>query len=566
MEVALNMLASPLRRSRIRWQSRWAVAATVLASVAAGVSSAPAQARARWDVVTPTLMGAAQQHPSSRASVIVQFVHGVTEASAVKLVHAAGGRNIVALPIIRGVAAVMPLRAVALLGHSTQVHAITLNTRVKGQYYSSNPLANLATTFPWSTGAPTSWYYNATGAGVGVAVIDSGVDGNLPDFNTYSGYGGTGNPGAPPTSRVVETAVANPGASDATDPIGHGTMVAGIIAGNSLNQPANDPSYGKYLGEAPNANLISIKVGDDQGNSNELAVIMGIQFAVQHQADDNIRVINLSLESSVPQSYLTDPLDAAVESAWQHGITVVAAAGNLGNTPGAENYAPANDPYAITVGALDEQGQTNLSNDTVAPYSSVGVTQDGVSKPDLYAPGSHMTSVLAPHSAFAGLCPQCIQGGEYFKASGTSFAAPVVSGAVADLLSKNPNLTPNQVKGTLLSSAQGLNSTVGPIKALRLGSAITAYQHPTANQGLTPSTLLDQNSNLAGWPTTPYVQAAGSLAADYARSSWSQSSWSQSSWSQSSWSQSSWSQSSWSQSSWSQSSWSQSSWSVAGPN
>ena len=171
---------------------------------------------------------------------------------------------------------------------------------------------------------------------MGVAVIDSGVAGQLADFSTYSGPGGSVPAGTPPTSRVVETAVANPGASNATDPVGHGTMVAGIIAGNGLNLPRNDPNYGKYIGVAPNANLISIKVGDDQGNSNELAVIMGIQFAVQHQADQNIRVINLSLSASVPESYLTSPLDAAVEAAWRHGIVVVVSAGNGGNTPGAE--------------------------------------------------------------------------------------------------------------------------------------------------------------------------------------------------------------------------------------
>jgi serine protease AprX len=548
---------------QLRWRIRWTVALALGTSLL--LAPAATQARVQAAPLPAALSQAAAQHPRARVSVIVQFNSRVRQNRAKRIVRSAGGHNLVVLPIIHAVASVMPLRAAAHLGHHAGVHAVTLNTAVKSQSYRHrrhrgvpdhvlNLPSSLSTTFPFTVGAPSAWAYGASGAGVGVAVIDSGVDGQLPDFSTSSAYGS-------PASRVVETAVANPGASDASDPVGHGTMVAGIIAGNSINLPTSDSNYGKYAGVAPNANLISVKVGDDHGNSNELAVIMGIQFAVQHQADFNIRVINLSLLSSIPQSYMTDPLDAAVESAWQHGIVVVVAAGNRGKVADAANYAPANDPYAITVGALDEQGQTNLGSDTVAPYSSVGTSQDGHAKPDLYAPGSHMTSVLAPNSMFAEVCPQCVRGGRYLQATGTSFAAPVVSGAAADLLSRDPYLTPDQVKGTLLQSAQELNGDGPTVRALRLSAAVSSWQHPEANQGLTPSTLLDASNNLAGWPGTSFDRATGDLGADYARSSWSQSSWSRSSWSRSSWSQSSWSQSSWSQSSWSQSSWS-----VFGPN
>src|SRR5437588_677316 len=113
-------------------------------------------------------------------------------------------------------------------------------------------------------------------------------------------------------SRVVQTAVTNPAATTAYDTFGHGTVVGGIIAGNGAN--------GQYIGVAPGANLVSIKASDDTGTATVLNVIYGLQFAVDHQAEDNIRVVNMSLDENTPQSYLTDPLDAAAESAWLHGI------------------------------------------------------------------------------------------------------------------------------------------------------------------------------------------------------------------------------------------------------
>ena len=148
--------------------------------------------------------------------------------------------------------------------------------------------------------------------------------------------------------------------------------MAGIIAGNGDNRGPGDPLHGHYIGVAPNANLISIKVSDETGKASVLDVIYGLQFAVEHQSQFNIRVINLSLDSTTPQSYKTDPLDAAVEAAWMHGIVVVAAAGNRGTASDAVQYSPANDPYVITVGGVDENGSANPSGDTIASWSSHG--------------------------------------------------------------------------------------------------------------------------------------------------------------------------------------------------
>ena len=150
------------------------------------------------------------------------------------------------------------------------------------------------------------------------------------------------------------------------------------------------------MGVAPDANLISIKASDDDGNATVLDVIDGIQFAVDHKADYNIRVLNLSLESTVAESYKTDPLDAAVEAAWFKGIFVVAAAGNRGAGPDAVSYAPGNDPYVVTVGAVDDKGTKDITDDEPTSWSSRGTTQDGFAKPDIYAPGASIVSNLAP--------------------------------------------------------------------------------------------------------------------------------------------------------------------------
>ena len=162
--------------------------------------------------------------------------------------------------------------------------------------------------------------------------------------------------------------------------------MAGLIAGDGWYRDSGDSLYGQYAGTAPDANLISVKVADDSGHATTLDAIYGLQFAVDHKADYNIRVVNLSFRSTSEESYTTDPLDAAVEQAWFHGITIVAAAGNLGTATDAVSYAPGNDPYVITVGAVDTGGTTSTSDDVQASWSSRGVTQDGFSKPDVRRP------------------------------------------------------------------------------------------------------------------------------------------------------------------------------------
>jgi serine protease AprX len=532
---------------RIRWGLSAGASTAMLAVLvvlaaafsAPGFTKSPAASRATG-VASAPLVRLADARPHQRVEAIVQFENGVTPSSARSAVRAEGGRVFGALPIINGLAARITAASAVALSHRDGVRVVSLNAAVKKNAGTVGGIDTslIQTSYPDSVQAPKAWS-TATGKGVGVAVVDTGIAGTLPDFRTSA---------SDSTSRVVATVATNPYATTDNDSYGHGTHVAGIIAGNSTNRPSGDPLKGHYVGVAPDANLISVKVADEQGDATLLDVIYGLQFAVDNKSTYNIRVVNLSLESTQAQSYKTDPLDAAVEAAWFNGIVVVAAAGNRGTASDAVNYAPGNDPYAIAVGGVDDQGTKNTIDDAIADWSSRGTTQDGFAKPDILAPGAHIVSNLAPNSAFASMCPSCIVDGQYIRAGGTSMAAPMVAGAVADMLQARPGLTPNQVKAAVL--ANGRNVLASSLDEVSVSGLVFGYVPTTnPNAGLTPNSMIDQQT--------------GNI--DYTRSSWSRSSWSRSSWSRSSWSRSSWScncsktssgsidptRSSWSRSSWS---------------
>jgi serine protease AprX len=525
----------PNLRSRIRWRMRWITLASVVPSLLA-FAAAPASAQAQ-SAAGAHVASLAHKAPKRSATYIVQFKDSVSEAQARALVRSDGGRVLSSVAIIHGLAVRISAHGALTLAKSPLIKGVTLNGHVKAQASAVN-VSQLESAYDGASLATNSWGDGYSGLGVGVAVIDSGVAGDLQDFDVSPTNG---------ASRVLASAVVNPEATSASDPYGHGTDVAGIIAGNGWNLPVGNPARGDYIGIAPNANLISIKAGNNDGNATVLDVINGLAFAVEHQAEYNIRVVNLSLASETAQSYKLDPLDAAVETAWLHGIVVVAAAGNLGNTPGAVNYAPGNDPYVITVGAYDDHGSAGPGDDALAPYSSQGVTQDGFVKPELIAPGSHIASTLAPASAFQALCPSCIVAGSYIRTSGTSMSAPVVSGAVALLLQKYPSLSPNQVKGALLANAVSKWGLKVLATKPTLDHALAAK---AADQGLTPSAGAEgEASNVSAtrssWRRSSWRVAPESLVAPWARSSWSctcsvvegasvdptRSSWSRSSWS-----------------------------------
>lgn len=477
---------------------------------AAGASGAASPAS-----LSPSLAHLAATRPDRRVVVIIQLQRGVSLDAGRTLVRSVGGRPGPGLHIINGLSASLSAGDARRLAQSPRVHAVSLNSTLLQTWWRGTPAPwQLSTTYDRSVHATGLWP-RSTGRGVGVAVIDTGITGDLPDFRTSRWDS---------TSRVVASAVIDPNASTAADTYGHGTAVAGLVAGNGASRDAGDPLRNEYAGSAPDANLISVKVANDDGQATTLDAIYGLQFAVDHKDDYNIRVINMSFRSTDAESYRTDPLDAAAEQAWFDGITVVAAAGNMGTASDAVSYAPGNDPYVITVGAVDDQGTGNNADDTVATWSSQGTTQDGVAKPDVVAPGAHIISTLAPNSDFASLCPTCVINGSYFQVSGTSLAAPIVAGVAADLIAAHPDWTPAMVKGALVNTATQLPGGAQEVNA-RAADWANGDQL-ASDQGLTPNTLIDPDTgsidyNAASWSAGSWSTATDPLAASWSAASWS---------------------------------------------
>lgn len=461
---------------------------------------------------SPSLAALAERDPGARVEVIVQLRRGADPASARALVREAGGRALRDVPIVNGLAARMQAVDALRILRDTDVRAVSLNGPVRP---SGDDGSSLGTVFNAAAGTERLWE-DATGRGVGVAIIDTGVEGDLPDFRRSS---------SDHSSRVIASAVIHPDATSAGDGYGHGTHVAGLVAGDGEGRADGDPLRGRYRGAAPDADLISVKVSDDAGATTVLDVIFGLQFAVDHRQAYNIRVVTLALSSSQAESYRTDPLAAAAEQAWLQGIVVVAAAGNRGSSADAVSYAPGNDPYVLTVGASDDRGTSGRSDDTVPAWSSRGTTQDGYAKPDVLAPGARLISTLAPDSRFTTLCPSCVTGDGYFRAGGTSMATAVAAGAAAAILEEHSDWTPDQVKGTIVDRARSLSGGGTPL----IGADRAAFADgvSVANHGLEPNEAIDpatgriaegQASWSASWSSAP-----GSLSASWSRAgaSWS---------------------------------------------
>ncbi|HEY5357291.1 MAG TPA: S8 family serine peptidase [Streptosporangiaceae bacterium] len=269
-----------------------------------------------------------------------------------------------------------------------------------------------------------------TGQGVTVAVMDTGID-NLPDFSGRL-IGG-----------VDLTGEGNP----YRDSYGHGTFVAGLIAGSGAS------SGNQYAGEAPGARLVSIKVAGADGTTHLGTLITGLQWAVDHRSQYGIKILNLSLGFKSTQSTVTNALDRAAEAVWNAGIAVVVSAGNTGPFNGSI-LSPGDDPMVITVGSLDDMATAYPGDDEMNDFSAVGPTAaDGWAKPDLVTSGRSVVSLAAPGSTIDNSYPSGRLGAANFVGSGTSFSAAIASGAAALVLAGNPGLTPNQVKGRLLGTA-----------------------------------------------------------------------------------------------------------------
>ncbi len=439
------------------------------------------------------------------------------------------------------------------------------------------------------TGAQAWWAAGYTGKGVDVAMIDSGV-------SPVDGLDARGKVIHGPDLSLESQA---PNLTN-LDTYGHGTFMAGLIAGRdaTLTAPYEQAPASAYRGMAPDARIVSIKVATADGGTDVSQVIAAIDWVVQHRNDNglNIRVLNISYGTNSTNRYGVDPLAFAVEQAWDAGIVVVAAAGNGGFQARGSSAAlasPAFDKRIIAVGSSDSMGTATLIDDTVPSFSATAKT-GSARHPDFVAPGAHLQGLRVPNSYIdANVADSALLDQRFMRGSGTSESAAIASGAVALILDKHPNATPDQVKRLIMTAAYDLPAS----KARQMGSgelqlepilsaSLPNYAQKTAaargggslekargTDHLTrDGVILEGEQDIFGMPFDSDAMAA--LEADrrawsggtwngstWTGSSWSGNSWSGAAWSGSSWSGSSWSGSSWSGNSWSGNSWSGSSWS-----
>ena len=430
------------------------------------------------------------------------------------------------------------------------------------------------------------------------------ADGSVVGPRATVGLGGPAGEGAGSTVAVGDTGIADvPGLPrvshvDVTgagtgDGFGHGTFVAGLIAGTGAS--------GVPAGIAPGAALLDVRVAASDGTTSLSRVLKGLQVVAAHPEVD---VVNLSLSSGSELPYQLDPLTVALEALWQRGVTVVVPSGNTDGSAGSVT-SPGLDPVLLTVGGLDEQGTADRSDDAVAGWSGRGPAPQGVDKPDLVAPGASLVSLRAPGSTVDSTYPGSRVGTAGFRGSGTSFSTALASGAAATLMGRR-TLSPDQVKALLTGSAYRGDTLGGAGVAGAGGLDVAAAQaaptpkvtllpRPDGAQSaavlqaalagnplaalaawsrLSPQTRLWVSRNWASrnwadgdWASRNWADldwlSRNWASSTWAGSTWSGSTWSGSTWSGSTWSDSTWSGSTWSGSTWSGSTWSSSSWSAA---
>jgi serine protease AprX len=351
------------------------------------------------------------------------IVEGSSAQQAADLTQSVHGKVDNYLPIVSGVQAHVPSSELPDL----QSRAMVFPDRAM-HLQGNNYGGNLVSAYPSEVGATQSWSGQDTGAGVTVALVDTGIA-DVPDVQNQI---------------VARANFTNEPTFQ--DTYGHGTFEAGIVAGNGAS------SGGRYLGIAPDASLMSVKVADATGSTSLGQVLAGIQLVDFSAQQFNVRVLLLPLDSNSPFPPEIDPLSRALRTVWAHGVVVVVPAGNDG--PGASTIAsPGNDPVLLTAGSVNDMGTPAVADDQVSSFSSRGPTAFGEDKPDVVAPGEHIVSLRVPGSTIDQQNPSAVVENNYFKGSGTSMSAAVTAGTAALLLSARPSLTPDEVKALLMGSA-----------------------------------------------------------------------------------------------------------------
>jgi serine protease AprX len=483
--------------------------------------------------VSSQLKHQGKTHPNDLVSVIVQMKAGLSAEDA-KRAESAMAKLGKRFGLINGFAGEIRGQDLVKL---EQISGLTVTLDA--------PLKKASLGLPSLTTSPTSTQLWTHETGVNklwggpqaptIAIVDSGIDKTHPSF-------GDG-------SRVVARQVFGSSSSGSLDGRGHGTFVASIAAGSAAG----------YAGAAPNAKLIDLDVMDDNGVGRTSDVIAAAQWIYQNKAAYNIRVANFSLHTGAVNHFWLDPLNVAVEKLWFSGVVVVAAAGNYGvaGGPSGVKHAPGSDPFVITVGSVDIGGTAGIGNDTRPAFSAYGRTPDGFMKPEICAPGRYMVGAIPMGSTLAAQKADKIQASGWVELSGTSFAAPVISGIAAQILARTPGLTPDQVKGNVMRrsravpQAEDMSCGVGQINGAK-----SALFDGAGNPNKALSAFVKPAADGSG----PVFDAVSWTDVSWSDVSWDAVSWTDVSWSDVSWDAVSWSDVSWTDVSWSDVSWSDVSW------
>ena len=526
-----------LRKSVLAPALACALLASLLGPMAAGAEPSSPPATIDSTVKAhPLLQYGAQSEPNKLVRVIVQKANPLAKSD--DMAKSVGGRVAEDFEVIPATVLNVTQAAAMQLAQNPDVRYVTLDGPTRKHAVPDS--GALQTTYPLDVEAPAVWSgavggIGATGNGITVAVVDTGIDKKHNDFHLIHRVDGT---------RENDLAHVD------GDNYGHGTHVASIVGSRSAD--------GKYIGIAPDARVLGVDIADDNGVASESDLLRGLDWVYQHEKDQKIRIVNLSVGVGIAESYATSPIDAAVEHLWHDGLVIVAAAGNLGTASDAVFYAPGNDPFVITVGCLDDNGTPTPADDTLCSISSRGRTEDGFAKPDVVAPGRKIVGALAAgHDKLQVALAQQFNDrvtpdGQHIRLSGTSMAAPVVSGTVALLLERFPSLTPDQVKSILIGSAHtysGQTDSAGAINALAAVRAAAAGAFSASNVGL---------ANLPGLNLTAGV---GSVAWDGAR--WTSATWDGARWTAAYWDGARWTGGHWDGARWTSSYWDGARWTGA---
>jgi len=466
---------------------RW-LAATISVALLLGITATPTSASS-FDAtkIDASFLSEILANPTAEYDVIVRSVPvedpRADRAAARRIENAAKAVSDVsgspkhALSIVGGVSARIKGVHILTLTRDNAVDYVVKDQKLRAQFDPVLDSAKAGSPGILEVDAPQAWsQLGLTGRGVGVAVVDSGVYPH-PDL-------------AGRIVAAIDFTSATPTVSNIplNDLGGHGTHVAGLIAGDGTR------SGGLYTGVAPNANIIDVRVIDAHGGSNVSIILRGLQWVLANKNAYNIKVVNLSLGATATGSYKTDLMATAAEVLNFAGIAVVVSAGNAGPLAGTIT-TPATDPYVITVGALDDNATPLQTDDLMATFSSRGRTSfDYLSKPDVVAPGRKMISLRSPGSELDALFPDrqvTVLGAlsaDYYRLSGTSMAAPVVSGTIALMYERNASLTTAQIKKrlksttTALSFGTSLDRGAGIVNAYRAAASIDPEREYAPNR------------------------------------------------------------------------------------